>query len=138
MTQSLCVITSNAASSKDIREFHYSPIEFCLHIVWFYQLRHYRWHVCLRALKRKYILSNLHFIVDEKVKILHFHDEDKSWSSILYNSVANANLIFAIYILWFWYSQNLSLIVLSYKPLILWFLIDFFCYLRRVLCLKWS
>ena len=40
----------------------------------------------------KYIWSDLHFIVDEKVKILHFHDEDKSWwSSILYHSVANAN-----------------------------------------------
>ena len=63
------------------------PIEFCLHDVWFYQLRH-RLHVCLRALKRKH----LRFIVDEKVKILHFHNEDKSWwSSILYNSVPNGN-----------------------------------------------
>ena len=35
-------------------------------------------HLCLRVLKRKYILSDLHFIVDEKVKILHFHDKDKS------------------------------------------------------------
>ena len=32
-------------------------------------------HLCLRTLKRKYIWSNLHFIVDEKAKILHFHDE---------------------------------------------------------------
>ena len=48
--------------------------------------------VCLRALRRKYIWNDLHFIVDENVKILHFHDEDKSWwSSILYHSVANAN-----------------------------------------------
>ena len=57
----------------------------------FIQLRH-RLHVCLKALKRKYILSDLHFILDAKVKILHFHDEDKSWlSSILYHSVANVN-----------------------------------------------
>ena len=28
-----------------------------------------------------YIWSDLYFIVDKKVKILHFHDEDKSWWS---------------------------------------------------------
>ena len=64
------------------------PIEFCSHNVWFYQLRH-RLHECLKALKRKYIWCDLHIIVKEKVKILHFH---KSWwSSILYHSVANAS-----------------------------------------------
>ena len=73
------------------KEFCYSPLNSYSHDVWLYQLRH-RSHLCLRALKRKYIWSNLHFIVDEKVKILHFHDEDKSWwSSILYQTVANAN-----------------------------------------------
>ena len=67
------------------------PVEFCLHNVLFYQLQHIT-SLCLRALKRKYIWSDLNLIVDEKVKILHFHDEDKSWlSSILYHSVANAN-----------------------------------------------
>ena len=35
-------------------------------------------------------------------------------------------MLTAIYIFWFWYSQNLLLIVLSYKPLFIWFLIDFF------------
>ena len=45
--------------------------------VWFHQLR-YRLHVCLRALKRKYIWSDLHFIIDEKREILHFKDEDKT------------------------------------------------------------
>ena len=61
-------------------------IEFCTHNVLFYQLRRHRY------IYRKYIWSDLHFIVDEKVKILHFQDEDKSWwSSILYNSVANVN-----------------------------------------------
>ena len=49
-------------------------------------------YMCLRALRRKYIWNDLHFIVDENVEILHFHDEDKSWwSSILYHSVASAN-----------------------------------------------
>ena len=28
---------------------------------------------------RKYIWSDLHSIVDIEVKILYFHDEDKSW-----------------------------------------------------------
>ena len=78
-------------------------IEFYLHDVWFYQLRH-RLHVCLRALKRKYIWSDLHFIVDEKVKILHFHDEDKSWwPSILYHSVANADQYLHILV---WYTPR--------------------------------
>ena len=49
----------------------------------------HRLHECLKALK---IWSDFHFIIDEKGKILHFHNEDKSWgSSILYNSVVNAN-----------------------------------------------
>ena len=96
--------TCSTVSSKDIKK------SFAIHHsynVWFYQLVH-RFHVCLRALKRKYIWSELHFIVDEKVKILHFHDEDKSWwFSIWYHSVAL--MLTAIYIFWFWYSQNLSL-----------------------------
>ena len=37
-----------------------------------------------------------------------------------------------------WYYHNLSSIFLSCKPLFLWFSIDFFCYLRQILCLKWS
>ena len=67
---------------------------------------------------------------------LYFHDEDKSWrSSILYHTVANANrhLYFC-----FWYSHFLTLIVLCCKPLFVWFLIDFFCYLLQKLCLKWT
>ena len=89
------------------------PIEFCSYNVWFYQLRH-RLHVCLRALKRKYIWSDLHFILDEKVKILHFYDEDKSWRpSVLYHSVANA-----IYTFWFWYFHNLPLTVFRCKPFV--------------------
>ena len=47
-------------------------------------------------------------------------------------------MLTTIYIYWFWYSQNLSFIVLSCKPLFLWFLINFFCYLQRALRLKWS
>ena len=135
--KSLCVITYNTASSKDIKEFCYT-IEFTqihlnsvsTYVVWFYQLRH-RLHV--KALKRKYIWSDLNFIIDEKMKILHFDDEDKSWwSSILYHSVASCYLHTLVLIL------PELVIVLSCKPLFLWFLIDFFCYLRRVLCLKWS
>ena len=39
-------------------------------------------------------------MVDEKVNILHFHDEDKSWwSSILYHSVANPNRYLYILVL---------------------------------------
>ena len=45
-------------------------------------------------------------------------------------------MLTAIYIFWFWYSQYLSLIVLSF--FFLWFLTDFFCYLRQALCLNWS
>ena len=83
--------------------------------------------MCLRALKRKYIWSDLHFIVDEKVKILNFHDEDKSWgSSIVYHSVANANRY--LYIL----DLILPELVIDCfeKPLFLRFLIDSFCNLR--------
>ena len=100
---------------------------------WLYQLRH-RSDLCLRALK-KIIWSNFHFIVDEKVKILHFHDEDKSWwSSIVYHSVANANRY--LYIL----DLILPELIIDCfeKPLFLGFLIDFFCNLRWVLHLKWS
>ena len=49
-------------------------------------------YICVWEHLKEYIWGDLLFIVDEKVKILHFHDEDKSWwSLILYFSVANAN-----------------------------------------------
>ena len=42
----------------------------------------------------------MHFIVDEKVKILHFCDEDKSWwSSILCHSENNDNCHLYIFVL---------------------------------------
>ena len=76
--------------------------------------------LCLKAVNRKYIcdMSDLHFIVHEKVKILHFHDEDKSGDlvTILYHSVANVNYYLYILVL---FSHNLSSIVLSCKPLFL-------------------
>ena len=85
------MITCNTTSSKDIKELCHFLLNSVFTMCDFIQLRH-RLHVCLKALKRKYILSDLHFILDAKAKILHFHDEDKSWlSSILYHSVANAN-----------------------------------------------
>ena len=46
--KSLCVITCNTASSKDIKEFRYSLTELCFLNVWFYQLRH-TLHLSLRA-----------------------------------------------------------------------------------------
>ena len=67
------------------------------------------------------------------MKILHFHRQIL-WSSIVYHSVANVNR--HLYVLVF-YSHNSS-IVLSFKLLLLWFFIHFFCYLRQTLCLKWS
>ena len=92
------------------------PIEFYSHEVGLYQLR-YRLYLCLRGLQRKYIWNDLHFVVDEKVKILHFHDEDKFWwSSILYHSVAYAS---RNYKLWGYENQNVSLIVMGCKPLFL-------------------
>ena len=58
-------------------------------------------HVCVwEHLKEDIIWSDLHFIVDVKVKILYFHDEDKSWwSSIFYHSVANADCYLYILVL---------------------------------------
>ena len=84
MIENQFVITCNTALSKDIKEFQYSPLNSVSTMCDFINYKD-RLHVYLRALKRKYIWSDLHFIVDEKVKIFHFHDKDKSWwSSILY------------------------------------------------------
>ena len=72
---SLCVITCNTASSKDIKEFCYSPLNSVCTMCDFINYGTDNMHF-----KRKYIIwSDLHFIVDEKVKILHFHDVDKYW-----------------------------------------------------------
>ena len=70
------MITCNTASSKDIKEFRYFPLNSIRKICDF---SHYGTdHMCLRGLKRKYTWSDLHFIINEKVKILHFRDENKS------------------------------------------------------------
>ena len=93
--KSLCVITCKIASSKDTKEFCYSPLN-CLHDVWFYQLRH-----------------RLHDRVFESTNVLvHFNRRWKSenpsfswwreifwWSSILYHRVANANRYLYILVL---------------------------------------
>ena len=52
-------------------------------------------HLCLRALIRN-VFEVICFIVDEKVNIPHFHDDNKSlWPSILYhNNIAkNRNMV---------------------------------------------
>ena len=101
--KSLRVIACNTASSKDIKEFR---IEFYSHNVWFYQLRVD--YMCIWEHLKEYIWSDLHFIIDEKVKIL-----DKSWYSILYHSVANANRHLYILVLyprtcqWLFWAVNL-------------------------------
>ena len=70
------MITCNTASSKDIK-FNYP------HWILFAQCA---------ILSITAQIACEHFVVDEKVQILHFHDEDKPWwSSILYHRVANAN-----------------------------------------------
>ena len=80
------------------------------------------------------ITSQITSVFKSTLKILYFYDEDKSWCS-KYHCVANANNHLYILVL---ILQQLVIDCLSCKPLFLWFLTDFFCYLQQTLSLKWS
>ena len=63
-------------------------------------IKQHRLHVALLKENIFGVICTSSTIVDEKVKILHFHDEDKSWSSILYHSSVSRAANYLYILVW--------------------------------------
>ena len=118
------MITCNTALSKDIKKFCYSLLNSVRTMCDF--INYGTDYMCVW----EHLKENIFGVICSS-------SYTKKWEFFIFMMKTNLGdlqfyiivpILTNIYIFWFWYSQNLSLIVLTCKPLFLWFLIEFFCF----------